>query len=274
MIPVATILPRKTKVQVDGGGNISGQADYWVDGNTFPGTFKGTISGQSVSVAGKINQSFSFSFTGTATCLLSKVKTDDMTTANPAGIFPASMTWTSDCQYRDLPIGGGVACIAEQLRDGLSQGSIPDDLGYTGKIPDDGAIPYISGGGHYQKKLGPYNSSGAYIGGLDCAGFTRWVYGVEFNGKDVLGWGQAASQPDKLQKDPAPGGSIGDVVYWPRPTPEGHAHVGIDIGEGYMLDEPNPPGLKSGSPPHSLRIDRISTFNKTKAPTFWRYPGS
>ena len=229
-------------------GDISGTAELSAGGSNTVGTFKGTLNAGTIQVKGTligiVNEHFSF--TGTTSCLMSKIDTTDLAATSYLHL-PSTAKFTSECPS-DSDYGGSViACIAKQIRDGLSQ---PGP--YAGLIPKDGAIPY-SGGGH-----GRVPGPGSDKGGLDCSGFTRWVYDIAY-GSDVLGKGNAAHQAKILPKDPFPGAHLGDIVYWPPTTPAGHGHVGIVIAKDYMLDEPNGDG---GHPPHNLRVDRISTFDK------------
>jgi hypothetical protein len=55
-----------------------------------------------------------------------------------------------------------------------------------------GPIPYVWGGGHLTAHAGPSKPSGASKTGLDCSGFTRYVYRLAW-GREVLGAGSAAS---------------------------------------------------------------------------------
>lgn len=89
--------------------------------------------------------------------------------------------------------------------------------------------PYVFGGGHGSTP-GPTN------GGMDCSGFTRWVYSKAF-GRDVLGAGSAASQTYKgtLTSNPQPG----DLVYFSKPGAGFHAayHTAIYLGNGRIAQE-------------------------------------
>jgi cell wall-associated NlpC family hydrolase len=74
-----------------------------------------------------------------------------------------------------------------------------------------------------------YGDNGTY--GLDCSGFTRWVYYLVF-GQDVLGPGNSASQAKNLQRVPTGSRQPGDLAEFP-------GHVGIYAGNGTMIDEPH-----------------------------------
>jgi NlpC/P60 family len=229
-------------------GDIAGTAKLSAGGFNTVGNFKGTLKAGAIQVKGTLIGIVSehFSFTGTTSCLLSKIKTTDLTATSYLD-FPSTAQFTSECPA-DTDYGGSViACLAKQIRDGIRQ---PGP--YKGLIPKDGAIPYSAGG--HGRMPGP----GSDKGGLDCSGFTRWVYDIAY-GSDVLGKGNAMHQAKILPIDPVPGAHLGDIVYWPPTTAGGHGHVGIVIAKDYMLDEPNGDG---GHPPHNLRVDRISTFDK------------
>jgi cell wall-associated NlpC family hydrolase len=68
--------------------------------------------------------------------------------------------------------------------------------------------------------------------GVDCSGFTRWVYSLEF-GSDVLGGTNTDGQIAELgtTSNPVPG----DLVFFGTSTTNTH-HVGIWLGNGNMID--------------------------------------
>lgn len=120
-----------------------------------------------------------------------------------------------------------------------------------------GKIPYSWGGGH--GKLGPsLGTCKGYTGsirpcpadktvGLDCSGFTRWVYYLAY-GKDILGPGSTNDQIKHLKhisvKDLVPG----DLVFYGSSTTNTH-HVGIYIGNGKMIN-----ALKTGT---VIEVDKL-----------------
>jgi cell wall-associated NlpC family hydrolase len=108
-----------------------------------------------------------------------------------------------------------------------------------------GAIPYSWGGGH-GARAGP--STGTCVGytgsihpcpathtvGVDCSGFSRWVYSLAF-GKDKLGAGTAAHQATLGSRTNNPG--PGDLVFFSN-SAGAIVHVGVYIGEGKMINAP------------------------------------
>jgi peptidoglycan hydrolase-like protein with peptidoglycan-binding domain len=106
-----------------------------------------------------------------------------------------------------------------------------------------GAVPYSWGGGH---PGGPGPSLGTCVGytgsiqpcpadttvGVDCSGFTRWVYSLAF-GSDVLGGTNTDGQIAELGTTSSP--VPGDLVFFGTSTTNTH-HVGIWLGNGNMID--------------------------------------
>lgn len=186
-------------------------------------------------------------------------KTVDGTTPWPddgqadVGEMTAKQTWKVGCPDAKTD-GERVACIAEIAVYGLPL------RGW-----DNGSIPYSWGGGH--PKIGPslgtckdytgpdkgdkcrgFREGPAHTIGLDCSGFTRWVYDIVY-GKDVLGDGQNSSQRDRpgMKKVDTP--AVGDLVFFWRKvkvkdekTGKEHEevqwyHVAISIGSGWAANE-------------------------------------
>lgn len=89
--------------------------------------------------------------------------------------------------------------------------------------------PYVWGGGHG-------STPGPTKGGMDCSGFTRWVYSKAY-GRDVLGSGSAKSQTYKgtITSNPQPG----DLVYFSRAGQGVHSayHTAIYLGNGRIAQE-------------------------------------
>lgn len=99
-----------------------------------------------------------------------------------------------------------------------------------------GDVPYLWGGGH-ESSPGPSvtDANGGPGVGLDCSGFTRWVYDLAY-GSDVLGSGSTINQDEEMTRvsSPAPG----DLVFF-GPSLSSSTHVGVYIGNGQMIDEPH-----------------------------------
>jgi len=252
-----------------GNGSFSGTTLYHAsNGLHYTGTVTGTINAGIIQARGSSQQAgWSFSFTGTATCLLSQFATTRLVTS-PPGKLPATLQLTSGCDYPAGPTSTSPACEARQLLDGLRQ-RLWDD----GKaIPGNGRIPYSWGGGHPPRTDSPGPSLGTcqgYTGphhkslkacesykqgpthtfGLDCSGFTRWVYYLAAL-KDVLGPGSAATQIKQPHVHPDTGStpSVGDLVFYKLAHTN---HIGILIAPGYIIDDPETL--------MSLQVDKSST---------------
>ncbi|MFC6084984.1 C40 family peptidase [Sphaerisporangium aureirubrum] len=116
-------------------------------------------------------------------------------------------------------------------------------------------IVYSWGGGHADK---PGPSKGTCLGyhgkikpcpaaktrGLDCSGFTRWVYALA-HGTDVLGPGNTDDHLKRMRRVRTP--RPGDLVYFGKIKKT--RHVGVYLGQGRMMNAPET-GAK-------VRVDRI-----------------
>jgi hypothetical protein len=111
-----------------------------------------------------------------------------------------------------------------------------------------GDVPYIWGGGH-EGTPGPSvtDSNGAAGVGLDCSGFSRWVYDLAY-GSDVLGSGSTVNQDEEMTRVSSP--VPGDLVFF-GPSLSSSVHVGVYIGNNQMIDEPAPGDV--------VRTDTISS---------------
>ncbi|WP_460781767.1 C40 family peptidase [Nonomuraea fastidiosa] len=132
-------------------------------------------------------------------------------------------------------------------------------------------IPYSWGGGHGPT---PGPSKGTCLGyrgaikpcpaartrGLDCSGFTRWVYALAY-GRDVLGPGNTDAHVRKMRrvKQPRPG----DLVFFGKigkKRIKTH-HVGIYLGGDRMMNAPETGAV--------VRVDSIAA--KKDFAGFYRY---
>ncbi|GAA1665797.1 C40 family peptidase [Fodinicola feengrottensis] len=106
-----------------------------------------------------------------------------------------------------------------------------------------GKVPYSWGGGHGSKYGPSKGTCSGYTGpkpcranvttGVDCSGFTRWVYARAW-GKDVLGAGNTDSQLARMHKVSKANAVAGDLVFFG--TLSNTHHVGLYIGGGKMIN--------------------------------------
>ncbi len=148
-----------------------------------------------------------------------------------------------------VPTGGSLALvvsIATDIKDGQAK------YGWGG-----GPVPYSWGGGHGTKPGPSYGTCSGYTGsimpcpatktlGVDCSGFTRWVYAQAF-GADVLGGGNTNDQLRRLSRTTTP--QPGDLVFYGSSTSNTH-HVGIYIGNGNMIN-----AQKTGT---YVKVDKVT----------------
>ena len=141
------------------------------------------------------------------------------------------------------PTSGGNARIVSTAR-AIENGQAVS--GWSG-----GSVPYSWGGGHGSRPGPTLGTCVGYTGsihpcpanhtvGVDCSGFTRWVYSIAF-GSDVLGGGNTDSQISLLHRVSASNAQPGDLVFFGSSTTNTH-HVGIYIGNGQMIN-----ALKTGT---------------------------
>ncbi len=144
------------------------------------------------------------------------------------GSITVKETWTVGCPAASTA-DERIACITELAVFGLPLSGWKNG----------GRIPYSHGGGHVEGQPGPsYGTCDGYEGqelqkclnnptgplytyGLDCSGFTRWVYSLAY-GKDVFGDTSVAQQINlpgmtKVTTEPA----AGDLVFYEHPNKEG-----------------------------------------------------
>jgi cell wall-associated NlpC family hydrolase len=99
----------------------------------------------------------------------------------------------------------------------------------VGEVMAGKRYPYVWGGGHGSTP-GPTN------GGMDCSGFTRWVYAKAY-GYDVLGATTAAGQSHKGAQTSSP--QAGDLVLFSSGSAGTAHHVAIYLGGGRIAEEPH-----------------------------------
>lgn len=107
---------------------------------------------------------------------------------------------------------------------------------------DGGKVPYSWGGGQQLPEPGPSYGiqHGSNVFGVDCAGFTRWVYSLAF-GQDVFvppntsTTGQVRLTERVNQAEAKPG----DLVFFGSSEASVY-HVAIYTGEGTVIEAPTP----------------------------------
>ncbi|SEG72679.1 NlpC/P60 family protein [Nonomuraea solani] len=132
-------------------------------------------------------------------------------------------------------------------------------------------IVYSWGGGHsdspgpskgtcrgYKGRIKPCPA--ARTRGLDCSGFTRWVYAMA-HGRDVLGPGNTNAHVRKMRR--VKSARPGDLVFFGKITKRSVKthHVGIYLGGGKMMNAPETGAI--------VRIDEIAA--KRNFAGFYRY---
>jgi hypothetical protein len=145
------------------------------------------------------------------------------------------------------PPNGGLSKVVAIATDIMNGRALP---GWGG-----GPVPYSWGGGHgrtpgpslgtcegYRGSITPCPSNKTV--GVDCSGFTRWVYALAF-GRDVFGGVTAGTQASRLQKVSVP--QAADLVYYRTRVGE---HIGIYTGNGQMIN-----ALQTGT---NVKINRVS----------------
>jgi NlpC/P60 family len=141
-----------------------------------------------------------------------------------------------------------VVCIANLAVDGLP---LP---GWDG-----GPIPYSWGGGKDPHPPGPslgscegydgpdkshcktYKKGPEFTVGLDCAGFSRWVFYLAYD-RDVLGGGNNISQTKRPGVHTTDHPKPGDLVFFKNKDGV-FDHIGIVVARGLMASEPGTGGF-------------------------------
>jgi cell wall-associated NlpC family hydrolase len=163
--------------------------------------------------------------------------------------------WTKGC----VPNTNGLHCVPYSWAGGHEEQPGPSDGNCQTWSRDPGVPKTLFSGpkcaSTVTKKhpLG-YGDNGTY--GLDCSGFTRWVYYLVYH-KDVLGGGGSETQIKTLRRVPAGEQEPGDLVSFRH-------HVGIYAGNGAMIDEPHTydrPGTETNPSGHWVqayaRVDSV-----------------
>ncbi len=124
-----------------------------------------------------------------------------------------------------------------------------------------GRVPYSWGGGHPNRTPGPsLGTCQGYTGsirpcpadrtrGVDCSGFTRWVYYLAF-GHDILGGGNTNHHVARGRRVSAADAVPGDLVFYGS-SPSNTHHVGVYIGNGRMINAPFTGAYVRSDPLHS-----------------------
>lgn len=155
-----------------------------------------------------------------------------------AGFFGSMVTTNPNC----APIGApsGISATIVQIATDIQNGRAVDPWG-------GGAVPYVWGGGH-GRDVGPSTGTcSGYTGsiqpcparttvGVDCSGFTRWVYKLAY-GKDIFGGVNTNGQIARLVKVSAANARAGDLVFFGTSSSNTH-HVGVYIGNNKMINAP------------------------------------
>lgn len=126
-------------------------------------------------------------------------------------------------------------------------------------------IVYSWGGGHAEEPGPSKGTCRGYTGrirpcpaadteGLDCSGFTRWVYALA-HGADVLGPGNTDDHVRKMRR--VRSALPGDLVFFGEVKGERVRthHVGVYLGDGKMVNAP-----ETGAVVRVDRIDRVKGF--------------
>jgi hypothetical protein len=153
----------------------------------------------------------------------------------PGGGFFGNAVSAPSCSA-PLPTttGARIVQIAKDIRDGKAV------TPWGG-----GPVPYTWGGGHGSTAGPSLGTCDGYHGsiqpcpadktrGVDCSGFTRWVYKLAF-GRDVFGGVNSNKQLAAMNRVSSP--QPGDLAFFGT-SPSNTSHVAIYIGNGRMIEAP------------------------------------
>lgn len=183
--------------------------------------------------------------------------------------------WLKGC----VPNTGGLHCIPYSW--GAGHGTQPgpsDGICQTWPKPPGSPKNLLDGPNCKASRKYPlgYGDNGTF--GLDCSGFTRWVYALVYQ-KDVLGSGPNESQKTRpsIRKVSKGNQKPGDLVFFP-------GHVGIYIGKSngkdMMIDAPHtydkPTKSNPGWVQAYVRVDKVaknvSYYRSVLSPTIQPLP--
>lgn len=166
-----------------------------------------------------------------------------------AGFFGNAVSTNPNCTAPAPTTGSVIVQYATDIKNGKAE------PGWGG-----GSVPYSWGGGHGTNPGPSYGTCAGYTGsiqpcpatstiGVDCSGFTRWVYKLAY-GVDVLGGGNTNNQIARMRRVTSP--QPGDLVFYGTSSSNTH-HVGVYIGSGKMIN-----ALKTGT---YVRTDNVSVMS-------------
>lgn len=157
-----------------------------------------------------------------------------------AGFFGNAVS-NSNCATTPAPTNGTTSAkIVATATDILNGRAVSPSAG--------GVIHYSWGGGHGRtfgpsvgtcdrSYTGPTPCKADHTVGVDCSGFSRWVYAIAY-GTDVFGGVNTDGQLGRMHSVSSP--QPGDLVFFsPTGRPSGTTHVGIYVGGGQMIESPH-----------------------------------
>lgn len=201
-------------------------------------------------------------------------------------IFAASVAFsivgqTAFASSQDPPYDPAVGQAIVSQAELIATGESPWLNGCVPNMGDFHCVPYSWGAGHGAEPGPSYGNCNKYTGhkpciapqtfGLDCSGFTRWVYALVYN-KDVLGPKDTTSQKTRPNVKKVTKPEPGDLVFFP-------GHVGIYIGKSngkdLMIDAPHsydkPHSTYNSSSSWVQAYVRIDTLKPARVSGYYRY---